>query len=238
MSDAVIAHLAAERPAILERLKTLIRIPSVSTDPAFAADMQAARDFLLDRLRTIGLQNVQLLDGGTGQPAVFGEWMGAPGRPTIDRLWALRRAARRPAGAMAHPALRADGTGWPAVCARRLRCEGLDHHRHRDRRRIPGTHRRLPDQHQAVPGRRGGIRQPEPARHRGKAIATNCRRTPCCPPMAARQHDDADAGHWRARPGGAGIHAAHGHQGCAFRPLWRRGAQCGGGNGGPGGQPA
>jgi acetylornithine deacetylase/succinyl-diaminopimelate desuccinylase-like protein len=83
MSDAVIAYLATERPAILERLKTLIRIPSVSTDPAFASDMQAAREFLVDRLRTIGLQNVQLLDGGTGQPAVFGEWMGAPGRPTI-----------------------------------------------------------------------------------------------------------------------------------------------------------
>ncbi len=27
-------------------------------------------------------------------------------------------------------------------------------------------------------------------------------------------------------------------QGCAFRPLWRRSAQCGGGNGDPGGQPA
>lgn len=87
MSDPVIAHLLAERPAILERLKALLRIPSVSTDPAFANDMQAAREFLLDRLRTIGMQNVQLLDGGNGggdgQPAVFGEWMGAPGRPTI-----------------------------------------------------------------------------------------------------------------------------------------------------------
>jgi acetylornithine deacetylase/succinyl-diaminopimelate desuccinylase-like protein len=69
MSDAVIAHLAADRPAILDRLKALLRIPSVSTDPAFAADMQAARDFLLD--------------GGQGQPAVFGEWLDAPGRPTL-----------------------------------------------------------------------------------------------------------------------------------------------------------
>src|SRR5216683_4125344 len=83
MSDAVIAHLAAQRDAILDRLKTLLRIPSVSTDPAFAPDMQAARDFLLDRLRAIGLHNVQPLDGGSGQPAVFGEWTGAPGRPTI-----------------------------------------------------------------------------------------------------------------------------------------------------------
>ncbi len=83
MSDAVIAHLADQRGAILDRLKTLLRIPSVSTDPAFAPDMQAARDFLLDRLRAIGLDNVQALDGGDGQPAVFGEWLGAPGRPTI-----------------------------------------------------------------------------------------------------------------------------------------------------------
>ena len=84
MSDRVIDYLVAERPAILERLKALLRIPSVSTDPTYAGDMQTARDFLLDRLRTIGMHNVQLLDGGgSGQPAVFGEWLGAAGRPTI-----------------------------------------------------------------------------------------------------------------------------------------------------------
>jgi acetylornithine deacetylase/succinyl-diaminopimelate desuccinylase-like protein len=82
MSDAVIAHLTEQRGAILDRLKTLLRMPSVSTDPAFADAMDAARAFLLQRLRSIGMQNVQLLDGG-GQPAVFGEWMGAPGRPTL-----------------------------------------------------------------------------------------------------------------------------------------------------------
>jgi len=82
MSDAVIAHLADQRDAILERLKALLRIPSVSTDPAFAPHMQAAREFLLQRLRDGGLRNVQLLDGG-GQPAVFGEWLDAPGKPTL-----------------------------------------------------------------------------------------------------------------------------------------------------------
>lgn len=82
MSDAVIAHLATQRDAILERLKALLRIPSVSTDPAYAPHMQAARAFLLQRLREGGLHNVQLLDGG-GQPAVYGEWLGAPGKPTL-----------------------------------------------------------------------------------------------------------------------------------------------------------
>ena len=82
MSDAVVNHLAQERDAILERLKALIRLPSVSTDPQFDDGMRAARDFLLARLRTLGLQNVQALDGG-GQPAVFAEWTGAAGKPTL-----------------------------------------------------------------------------------------------------------------------------------------------------------
>jgi acetylornithine deacetylase/succinyl-diaminopimelate desuccinylase-like protein len=83
MPDPVIDRLTGERDAILDRLIALLRIPSVSTDPAFAPHMDAARDFLLRRLSGLGLQNVQLLDGGTGQPAVYAEWLGAPGRPTI-----------------------------------------------------------------------------------------------------------------------------------------------------------
>ncbi len=82
MTDAVIAHLAAQRDVILDRLKVLLRIPSVSTDPAFAPHMRAAQDFLVDRLRAIGFADAQLLEGG-GQPAVYASWTGAPGRPTL-----------------------------------------------------------------------------------------------------------------------------------------------------------
>ncbi len=82
MSDAVIAYLAQERPAILERLKALLRIPSVSTDPAFAPHMDEARAFLLARLREAGLDDVQLLESD-GQPAVYAAWNGAPGKPTL-----------------------------------------------------------------------------------------------------------------------------------------------------------
>jgi acetylornithine deacetylase/succinyl-diaminopimelate desuccinylase-like protein len=83
MSERVIGHLAGQRDAILERLLTLIRFPSVSTDPAFAEGMRGAREFLLERLRTIGMQDVRLLEAG-GQPAVYGAWTGAgPEKPTI-----------------------------------------------------------------------------------------------------------------------------------------------------------
>ena len=43
MSERVAEYLAGQRDAILDRLCTLIRFPSVSTDPAFADGMRGAR---------------------------------------------------------------------------------------------------------------------------------------------------------------------------------------------------
>lgn len=82
MSEQVVAHLLARRGEITERLKALLRLPSVSTDPAYAAGMEAARGFLVERLSALGLPDIRLLDGG-GQPAIYAAWEGAPGRPTI-----------------------------------------------------------------------------------------------------------------------------------------------------------
>lgn len=84
MSERVVEHLTAQRDAILDRMLTLIRFPSVSTDPAFAEGMRGARDFLLDRLRGMGMDDVRLLEAPGGQPAIFGAWTGAgPDKPTI-----------------------------------------------------------------------------------------------------------------------------------------------------------
>jgi len=80
--DAVLAHLDARQGEALDWLKQFLRIPSVSADPSFAPSMEDARQFLLQRLTQMGLQQVHLLDGG-GEPAVYGEWLGAPGRPTL-----------------------------------------------------------------------------------------------------------------------------------------------------------
>jgi acetylornithine deacetylase/succinyl-diaminopimelate desuccinylase-like protein len=82
LTKDVIAYLEREHDAILERLKAVLRLPSVSTNPAYADGLKAARTFFLERLRAIGLEDVQLLDGG-GHPAVYGAWNGAPGAPTL-----------------------------------------------------------------------------------------------------------------------------------------------------------
>jgi acetylornithine deacetylase/succinyl-diaminopimelate desuccinylase-like protein len=78
----VIDHLDARQPEIVSWLKAFLRIPSVSADPSFAPGMHEARRLLVERLQQIGLAGVRLLDGG-GEPAVYGEWNGAPGQPTL-----------------------------------------------------------------------------------------------------------------------------------------------------------
>ncbi|MCW3477160.1 dipeptidase [Limobrevibacterium gyesilva] len=82
MIEAVDAWLAAHRQRLLDELFAFIRAPSVSTDPAYAEGMRQAAALLEGRLRRIGLDNVRLLDGG-GHKSVYGEWLGAPGQPTI-----------------------------------------------------------------------------------------------------------------------------------------------------------
>ncbi|MFM0738694.1 M20/M25/M40 family metallo-hydrolase [Paraburkholderia xenovorans] len=82
MTDNVIDYLDGAHENIVSWLDAYLRIQSVSTDPRFAPQMEEARHFLLRRLDEIGLTNVQQLDGG-GEPAIYGEWLGAPGKPTI-----------------------------------------------------------------------------------------------------------------------------------------------------------
>ena len=82
MIAAVDAWMREHRARLLEELLGFIATPSVSTDPAYADGIRAAAALLLARLRRIGLDDVQLLDGG-GHKAVYAAWTHAPGAPTL-----------------------------------------------------------------------------------------------------------------------------------------------------------
>ncbi|MBI2757067.1 MAG: dipeptidase [Chloroflexi bacterium] len=60
----------------LAELKEVLAIPSISTDPEHKADMQKAAEWMAAQLRTIGMNNVQIMPTG-GHPVVYGDWMGA-----------------------------------------------------------------------------------------------------------------------------------------------------------------
>ncbi|MFE3836997.1 M20/M25/M40 family metallo-hydrolase [Pseudogemmobacter sonorensis] len=54
--DAVLARIDADLPEALERLLALLRIPSISTDPAFAADCTRAAGHLVEDLAALGFR--------------------------------------------------------------------------------------------------------------------------------------------------------------------------------------
>ncbi|MFU8778960.1 MAG: hypothetical protein ACNA7M_15055, partial [Roseovarius sp.] len=53
--SAVLSRIDDQLPAALDRLTGLLRIPSISTDPAYAAECEAAADWLVADLQTLGV---------------------------------------------------------------------------------------------------------------------------------------------------------------------------------------
>jgi len=60
-----------------------LRIPSISTSPEHRDDIQRAGEWLVNRMREIGLSRAEIIPTA-GQPVVYGEWLGAgPDAPTL-----------------------------------------------------------------------------------------------------------------------------------------------------------
>jgi acetylornithine deacetylase/succinyl-diaminopimelate desuccinylase-like protein len=77
------AHARSRQAASLEKLKTFLRIPSVSTLPERRPDMQRAAEWVAEQLAGLGFREVAILPTG-GHPAVYGEHPKAgPGAPTV-----------------------------------------------------------------------------------------------------------------------------------------------------------
>jgi acetylornithine deacetylase/succinyl-diaminopimelate desuccinylase-like protein len=66
----------------LEGLKAFLRIPSISTLSEHKPDIRRAAEFALSELRAAGMTAAELIEGN-GNPLVYAEWLGAPGKPTI-----------------------------------------------------------------------------------------------------------------------------------------------------------
>ncbi len=79
---AIVEYVARSRDRWLEGYKELVRIPSLSADPARDGELRRAADLLIAHCRTIGLANVQMLEEG-GKPTVYAEWLEAAGAPTV-----------------------------------------------------------------------------------------------------------------------------------------------------------
>ena len=66
----------------LDELCEFLRIPSISGLPEHTGDVRRAADWVVDRLKVAGIEEVQVLPTG-GHPVVYGQWLHASGAPTI-----------------------------------------------------------------------------------------------------------------------------------------------------------
>src|SRR5215831_18644742 len=78
----VIDFINVSRERYLDELKALLAIPSISALPQHAGAVKRAAEWCADAMRRIGLQNTRLIDT-PGNPVVYGDWLEAPGAPTM-----------------------------------------------------------------------------------------------------------------------------------------------------------
>lgn len=82
LSGDFIDYLKKHRNRFVDELVDFLKIPSISSLPEHGADVSSAGEWTAGRLREAGLENVVVLPTG-GHPVVYGDWLHAPGRPTI-----------------------------------------------------------------------------------------------------------------------------------------------------------
>jgi acetylornithine deacetylase/succinyl-diaminopimelate desuccinylase-like protein len=83
-AQGAVAAADAAHARAREELESLVRIPSISADPARRDDVQASAEATLELLRAHGADNVRIAGVEGSQPFVLGEWMHAgPGEPTV-----------------------------------------------------------------------------------------------------------------------------------------------------------
>lgn len=76
------SYLEENQERFLEELLDFLRIPSISALAEHAADVQQAAEWVANRMKNAGIEGVKIFPT-EGHPVVYGEWLHAPGKPTL-----------------------------------------------------------------------------------------------------------------------------------------------------------
>ncbi len=80
-SEDVLKAVDEGQQRAVEELCDFLRIPSISTDPAYEKDVDRACDWLLERMADAGLETEKITTDG--HPIAYAQWLGAEGAPTL-----------------------------------------------------------------------------------------------------------------------------------------------------------
>jgi acetylornithine deacetylase/succinyl-diaminopimelate desuccinylase-like protein len=76
------AYYQSHSDDLYQEFLQLVKIPSVSTSEEHRSDMKSAADFLVNKLKSIGLQNVKAYDTPR-HPIVYGDYLENEDKPTV-----------------------------------------------------------------------------------------------------------------------------------------------------------
>ena len=80
--EKVVKYINSNRNLYIKELMDFLRIQSISTDQDHKADMLKCASFVSKKLETAGMKKVRIIKT-KGHPLVYGEWLDAPGKPTV-----------------------------------------------------------------------------------------------------------------------------------------------------------
>ncbi|MCW2680434.1 MAG: hypothetical protein JWM62_1835 [Frankiales bacterium] len=83
MSDELQDAVRREMPRARQDLEALVRVPTISADPAHAQDVARAVDDVAALAREAGAADVQVLSTQGGHPALVATWPAPAGKPTV-----------------------------------------------------------------------------------------------------------------------------------------------------------
>jgi acetylornithine deacetylase/succinyl-diaminopimelate desuccinylase-like protein len=80
--EKVVAYIKENKDRYIDELIQILRIPSISSLPENKKDINDCASFLANKLKDAGMSRVEIFQT-EGHPLVYGEWLAAPGRPTV-----------------------------------------------------------------------------------------------------------------------------------------------------------
>lgn len=81
--DKALSHLESHWDEHLEDLKALVRIPGISAEPPPNPALERSANAVVDLMQKAGLENCEVIHFPGGHPYAYGEWLRAPGAPTV-----------------------------------------------------------------------------------------------------------------------------------------------------------
>ena len=121
----VISYIDSNHDRYLKELKEFLKIPSISTDPSYAKDVNAAAEYVAQQLKKAGMSHVNIFST-PGHPVVYGEHITDKKRPTLLVYGHYDVQPVDPVALWESPPLRAYCEKWRALRSWGCRRQGSD----------------------------------------------------------------------------------------------------------------